>query len=277
VIPTVVGACAAAFTGWRAVAAVLGISGLFAALRSTDAWEGRDVATSVEEGLVLAALGVAVVVAVRAVQVAASRVSTAEAEARDAHLRADAAAAAEREGARWDALIHDDVLSALSTAVHASTPDLAGRAGQEARRALDRIGADTGGSSSSADELLGRVSDAVRSVDPAAVVHVEVAPDARSLPREVADAVVDAVTEAVRNADRHAGDDALTQVHGSLTAHGVSMVVRDDGRGFVVADVAPSRLGLRVSVGGRLRSVGGGAAWTSEPGRGTRVDIWWPA
>jgi signal transduction histidine kinase len=57
---------------------------------------------------------------------------------------------------------------------------------------------------------------------------------------------------------------------------GIQVVVRDHGRGFAVADAGPG-FGIRESILGRLREVGGWAGVRAEPGAGTRVTLWVPA
>ena len=61
-----------------------------------------------------------------------------------------------------------------------------------------------------------------------------------------------------------------------LTGYGVTVTVRDEGAGFEPGAVDPYRLGLRVSIRGRLAAVRGGSARvTSTPGRGTTVTLDW--
>jgi signal transduction histidine kinase len=50
----------------------------------------------------------------------------------------------------------------------------------------------------------------------------------------------------------------------------------DRGRGFQVRSIDSRRLGVRVSILGNVRHVGGAVDVDSAPGRGTRVTILWP-
>lgn len=76
--------------------------------------------------------------------------------------------------------------------------------------------------------------------------------------------VAAAAREAMLNAARHAGGDVSVYIEG--TTSGVDVYVRDRGPGFVIADVPRDRLGVRESIIGRLRRIGGVA--TVEPGVG---------
>lgn len=99
-----------------------------------------------------------------------------------------------------------------------------------------------------------------------------------ALPADVADAVVEATAEAVRNSVRHGGDLSTCSVRLSeLEGRGIRVVVADDGRGFDPRAVPPGRLGIRLSMQGRLAAVGGTATVTSAPGSGTEVVIEWTA
>jgi signal transduction histidine kinase len=73
-----------------------------------------------------------------------------------------------------------------------------------------------------------------------------------------------AAREAMLNAARHAGGDVSVYIEG--TATGVDVYVRDRGPGFSLDDVPGDRLGVRESIIGRLRRVGGTA--TVKPGAG---------
>ena len=55
------------------------------------------------------------------------------------------------------------------------------------------------------------------------------------------------------------------------------VVVGDAGRGFERSRVAPTSFGVSLSIEGRLGAVGGLATVRSRPGRGTTVELRWPA
>lgn len=55
------------------------------------------------------------------------------------------------------------------------------------------------------------------------------------------------------------------------------ILVADDGKGFDTGAVPARRLGIKVSILGRMDSVGGLARIESDGGRGTAVELLWPA
>jgi signal transduction histidine kinase len=57
---------------------------------------------------------------------------------------------------------------------------------------------------------------------------------------------------------------------------GVDVFVTDQGKGFVVADVADDRRGVRESIISRMERHAGEATVTSSPGEGTEVHLHLP-
>ena len=97
-----------------------------------------------------------------------------------------------------------------------------------------------------------------------------------TLPARVADQLAACVGEALRNVERHAGTgEAEVTVSGG--AGWAVIKVADQGRGFDPDAIPPSRRGIRESITGRMREVGGQAAIASQPGAGTTVTVSWPA
>ncbi|GGH49984.1 ATP-binding protein [Microbacterium album] len=94
--------------------------------------------------------------------------------------------------------------------------------------------------------------------------------------------VAAAAREAMLNAARHAGGDVSVYIEGSHAAHAaggaVDVYVRDRGPGFDPQAVPPDRLGVRESIVGRMRRIGGAATVGVGPGGvGTQVHIRYPA
>ncbi|MGQ0832287.1 MAG: PspC domain-containing protein [Microthrixaceae bacterium] len=84
------------------------------------------------------------------------------------------------------------------------------------------------------------------------------------------EALVAAVREAASNSARHAGVDDVS-VYVEVGPERVEAYVRDRGRGFDVAAVAPGRVGVRESIVGRMTRHGGKAEVHSTVGNGTEV------
>jgi signal transduction histidine kinase len=92
------------------------------------------------------------------------------------------------------------------------------------------------------------------------------------LSAEQVEALVGAAREALNNVAEHAGTaDALLDLRWDRS--GVTVVIRDEGRGFDPATVVRG-VGLDGSIRGRLAEVGGEADIASRPGQGTVVTLW---
>lgn len=95
------------------------------------------------------------------------------------------------------------------------------------------------------------------------------------LPAAAARELAAATAAAVDNARRHGGDRTWVLVEDD--ADGVVVTVRDNGPGIapdrLAAAAAEGRLGVRSSIVGRLRDLGGSATLTSTPGQGTEVEL----
>lgn len=125
-----------------------------------------------------------------------------------------------------------------------------------------------------------RLDLALRTVVPASgpglpILDVEFDVPPLRLPRDVVVGISESVAEALTNVVRHAGTPAV-RVIAKATEHGVNVEVRDAGCGFDVAGIPLHRRGLRESVQGRMRAVGGHAEVASRPGAGTAVVLRWP-
>ncbi|GAA14167.1 MULTISPECIES: sensor histidine kinase [Gordonia] len=205
-----------------------------------------------------------------------------------------AASAREVEKERFDAIVHDRVIASL-LAVRPGRPDE--RLAAQAASALDELARvpGPGDADTVTDvEVVRRIRLAAADIserfdvevvggrnaddqDPGDQDGVEVRrAEPASYPVEVLDAVVEAMLESLRNVLRHAGDDAECAVIVQLASDALSMAVVDDGVGFDPESVAVGRLGIAVSIRGRLaRLPGGHARVHSRAGRGTTVQIRW--
>lgn len=183
----------------------------------------------------------------------------------------------ERELARIDAIVHDDILSVLLTASRPNPPDTLGARAAEALAAITRISDPSRDSPSeyTASEVVALVRATVEDVDPHANLSYDLSVDPM-VPGDAVAAIAEALGEALRNCGRHAGEDAQVTIAVSLTADAVVVTIEDDGRGFSPRAVPPTRLGIRVSIIDRMATVPGASGTVrSRPGRGTRVTLKW--
>ncbi|MFK4068015.1 MacS family sensor histidine kinase [Streptomyces sp. NPDC029674] len=86
-----------------------------------------------------------------------------------------------------------------------------------------------------------------------------------------------AVGAALDNVRRHAGPDANAWILVEDEPDGVIVTVRDDGPGIPEGRLAEAegegRMGVALSIRGRLRDIGGTAELISVPGQGTEVEL----
>nr|WP_256938821.1 ATP-binding protein [Rhodococcus qingshengii] len=194
---------------------------------------------------------------------------------------ADAAAQRARivERERFDALIHDNVLSTLLAASHGQPHSLVGRLSETTLAELDhlRTGSEPGQPFSLAHALVHLRTSAADADDQARfdVIHTDAAP-LPFLSAECVRALGSALSEALRNSRLHAGPDALRTVTATVTGSGIRIEVADNGSGFATSSVAPHRLGITVSILGRMRAIPGGSAHVdTHLGVGTTVHLGW--
>ncbi|MFI0152971.1 MacS family sensor histidine kinase [Streptomyces lydicus] len=97
------------------------------------------------------------------------------------------------------------------------------------------------------------------------------------LPAAAAAELAAAVSAALDNVRVHAGDGAHAWILVEDEPHAVIVTVRDDGPGIPEGRLADAeregRLGVALSIRGRLRDLGGSAAWVSATGQGTEVEL----
>lgn len=97
------------------------------------------------------------------------------------------------------------------------------------------------------------------------------------LPPSAAREVAAAVGAALDNVREHAGEQARAWILVEDEPDEVIVTVRDDGPGIPEGRLAQAeregRLGVALSIRGRLRDLGGGAELVSVPGQGTEVEL----
>jgi signal transduction histidine kinase len=275
-VPTAAGALAIAFGVWHAVTLGVVLGALQVWVQTTAAWQPGSLRIA-EDLLFVLVCTLAASVAMEAVRSRARQVEDAEAQAVASVAAAGCRAAAVRESSRWDAMVHDEILATLQAASTAGVP--VERVRELSRRALEQMTRPPLLHGCDPAEVVDRLLEASMTID--RTVRLEVGHDARvgPVPGEVVEAFLDASGEAIRNAIRHARSETTRPTNIGLTGHvgpdRVLLEIHDDGSGFHPERVPLGRMGLRVSVHGRMRSVGGDAQVLSRPGQGTVIRLWW--
>jgi Histidine kinase-, DNA gyrase B-, and HSP90-like ATPase len=184
----------------------------------------------------------------------------------------------EREQARINAIVHDDIMSVL---LYAAREDPGPRLAEQAESALASIATLSIDPGEAPDYHPTEVVTALRSGVSAggeAVDFWSSVTSEKPIPANVVEALTEATSEAVRNSIVHAGDDpAISRlVRVTVTEGGIRATIQDSGKGFSVRGVHDRRLGIRVSIFERMRLLAGGNARVdSRPGQGTTVTLTW--
>ena len=75
------------------------------------------------------------------------------------------------------------------------------------------------------------------------------------------------------NAVRHAGDSGAVRLYAEITGREAQVFVRDRGVGFELDSIPEDRRGVRDSILGRMKRIGGTAKVRSENGEGTEIEL----
>jgi signal transduction histidine kinase len=275
--------CAFAMGSRVGCAYALLIGAVFVAVRATPQGGGATWAVSLQDALFATILGLIISLTVGVLRQAATKVDETADDAINNYRQAASATALGNERLRLDGLLHDSVMTALVTAAQAGSAEERSASARLAANALARLDVQGTAASealpASASELAARIRFSAADVGSRLNVSVgSEAPAGLILPADVVRAVFEATSEAIHNAARHSGAD---QCEVRLTARqvkeGVSLnvTITDHGSGFRIEQIPDRRLGLRVSIVGRLKSVGGSAKVVSAPGAGTEVRLKW--
>jgi signal transduction histidine kinase len=125
-------------------------------------------------------------------------------------------------------------------------------------------------------QFAARIRSVVLEISPA-VTFTAVGDRAHAGPSVVAAALAEATAEAMRNSVAHAGGPTVErQVSVDLDVDRIRVLIADTGRGFDPGAVPPHRLGILVSIRGRMEAIRHGLAEVAaRPGGGTRVLLEW--
>lgn len=210
---------------------------------------------------------------------AADQLDRASARSRSQAAHTAGSRTREREETRINAMVHDDIMSVLLTASRDNPPPTLRDQARVALACIDAL--ETHDSTSreyTVKETVAVLVEVISRVAPGTAVS-HTAHDGVGVPAEVVTALADALAEALRNSVRHAGpegSDVPREVRIDAHERGISVVLRDEGRGFATKAVASRRLGIRLSILGRMGLVPGGSADVqSSPRAGTSVTLRW--
>ncbi|SQI30802.1 two-component histidine kinase [Rhodococcus coprophilus] len=183
----------------------------------------------------------------------------------------------ERE--RFDALVHDRVMSTfLAVARRAPDDSVVPQAARALAELDDLRRREDDEPLMDAGMVVSRLRAAATEADEEIAFCPSVSREAETagFPAEPVRVAAAALAEAVRNSVRHAGPDAARSVTAEVRQGRLDVHVVDDGCGFEPRDVAEDRLGVSVSICARMKQLAGGTAEVrSVPGAGTAVHLSW--
>lgn len=186
--------------------------------------------------------------------------------------------AVELEQSRLDALVHDSVLTTLLVASKAQTPEEISLARESATEAIRRLDSDNASMKPTTDitqvSFFEALQNRIHEVHPSFEVSLQQTNNSL-LPELVSEALTEATLQAVDNSTKHGGSSAKRSVLLQSQGKGLKIVVSDTGKGFRASKIPKDRLGIQLSIIGRVKSVGGRVFIRSEPGKGTDVVLEW--
>jgi signal transduction histidine kinase len=186
-----------------------------------------------------------------------------------------------RERARYNSILHDQVLDTLSAASDASTERTRQQAVAAAERAIARITRelDRGANPTETyafESMAQPLADAILRQS----AEIEVAITGTTLhqmPYRVAAALWEATLLAVANSITHSPFASKRTVKLRASQRGIKITVSDNGKGFTMSNVHKSALGVRWTIFQRLESLSIKAHLQSKLGQGaTWIFEWYP-
>ena len=212
------------------------------------------------------------------IRAAANRTDEANSEAIRAEVQQAEAEAKAKERLRLDGLIHDSALTALISAAQAKNVEEAKASAELAGTALRKLSEVQRGDMAQApvycSELFDSIILAAKRIDP----NLKTKKNCGTIISVDADAVsalTEATIQAIYNALLHAGPNASRELSLKSSNAGIKIVILDNGKGFRVSQIDKSRMGIKVSIIGRMEAVGGSAHVVSQPRQGTTVVLEW--
>lgn len=255
---------------------------LFGVISMMDAGGSSGLLTAILDTVYATLLGFGILILITMLRNAGDAVDRSQALALESYLTAVRQDATEAERLQVDALVHDSVLTTLLAAARSETPEQLRLVHRMAENALGHLhGADHplrhGDEQAPVEALANAVTEAMAALSPRIIV-VCVGMSTGIMPVAAAEALESAVVQAALNSLQHAGDgpEVTRRLDVRQSADGeIRLAFSDDGRGFDPAQVAPERIGLRVSIAERMEAIGGSLELDTAPGRGTRIVLRW--
>jgi signal transduction histidine kinase len=271
-------AAGTSFRFWLGNLYIVVVSLGWIALRVSPSGGSGELLLAIQDSLHLFVLAAIATVMSAAVRWQAAKTDFANQDLITSGVKSAQSQAVELEQSRLDALVHDSVLTTLLVASKAQTPEeilLARESATDALRKLDSDNASTQiGSAITQVSFFEALQNRIREVYPSFEVSLQQTNNSL-LPELAAEALTEATLQAVDNSTKHAGGAEKRIVSLQGQGQGLKIVISDTGKGFRPSKIPKDRLGIQLSIIGRVKSVGGRVFIRSEPGKGTDVVLEW--
>ncbi len=271
-------AAGTSFRFWLGVSYIVVVSLGWIALRVSPSAGSGELLLAIQDSLHLFVLAAIATVMAAAVRWQAAKTDFANEELIASSVKSAQSQAVELEQSRLDALVHDSVLTTLLVASKTQTPEeilLASESATVALRKLDSDNASTEiGSAITQVSFFEALRNRIREVYPSFEVSLQQTNNSL-LPQLVSEALTEATLQAVDNSNKHGGGFAKRSVSLQGQGKGLKIVISDTGKGFRPSKIPKDRLGIQLSIIGRVKFVGGRVFIRSEPGKGTDVVLEW--
>ena len=271
-------AAGASFRFWVGVAYIFVVPIIWILVRVSASGGSGELVLAIQDSLHLFVLAAIATTLAAAVRWQAAKTDFANQDLIASGVRSAQSQALELEQSRLDALVHDSVLTTLLVASKAQTPaeiSLAKASAVEAIRKLDLDNSSTEKAASITQvSFFEALRNRINEFHPSFKVVLQQTNNSL-IPELVSEALTEAALQAVDNSAKHGGGYAKRSVLLQSQGKGLKIVVSDNGKGFRPSRVRKDRLGIQISIIGRVKAVGGRVFVRSEPGKGTDVVLEW--
>lgn len=189
--------------------------------------------------------------------------------------------AVQLEKTKVNAIVHDSVIASLDAASQAQTEGDRITASRSAAAAIARLESEKDRDPLtperiSSKTLIASLSAAIARRSTQVQVKTKSAIE-HQVPYDIAVAIAEATFQALNNSIVHAPSASSRKVTLSTDRETLKVVILDNGPGFRMSSVPQSRLGVRLAIFGRLKTLGVEAHLQSSPGQGATWVFEWRA
>jgi signal transduction histidine kinase len=251
---------------------------LWFSVRLGEAGGAASVDVAAEDSLYTFLLSATITAMVTTLRWEAGKVDAANQQAIEAAVEKARLEAIDLERSRFDALVHDSVLTTLLVAANADSKEQVLNAQKSAKATLEKFvhfeNATPNSELLTSASFFSALKSTCRENFPEFVTSISRISDL-PIPSNVAQALTEATLQAADNSLKHAkgASERLIRIRGQKG--GIKIVISDNGPGFRPSKVAKDRVGLRDSIIKRVEFVGGHVFVNSSPGKGTNLVLVW--